>query len=422
MNDNQNQPTEYDAVLGGVSPPPSQGVILGGIQGVKHRLNSLSLEARIAALSEALNYGNEGLDLVTAALKDKFRKVRHAAMQLLKERREEKAKLAVQNYKFCSNFRFERLNELPLPYGHATTFANRKVIEVDSFPQIIDPAKTAYALRVSNDWSQEAHQSNITILDKFQSLLKARRAKEIEALVFGFCGYTLYPIVDILVSARENFKNLKAVFFGDIDNSECDSRSIILNDISKVLIAYPNLEVLKIRCSEYGLDKLAFEPLHHNKLKALIIESDKLHPEVLNEICALELPALEYLELWLGEETDHFENLPLKPVMPIISGQRFSKLKYLGLRHSNDSVYIALALIESSLIEQLIELDISMGNLEDDGAEFLLNCPAVHQLDTLNISLNCLSNDMVTRLKQLDIEIICDNFTYRGERYCTASE
>ncbi len=424
MNDNQNQPTEYDAVLGGIAPTaPLQGAILGGMQGVKHRFNSSNIEARIAALSEALNYGEEGLNLVIAAIDDKFRKVRHVAVQLLQQREETQAKLASQNYKLWRNFRFERLKGLPLPYGHTTTFANRKVIEVDSFPRIIEPTKTAYALRVSNDWSQKAHQSNITILKKFQSLLKARRANEIEALVFGLCGHSLYPVVDILVSARDKLKNLKAIFIGDIDNSECDSCSITLNRISQVLVAYPNLEILKIRCCEYDEpDNLAFEPIYHNKLKALIIESDELHPKVINEICALELPTLEYLELWLGEETDHFEDLPLKPVMPIVSGQCFPKLKYLGLRHSNDSDYIALALIDSPLIEQLIELDISMGNLKDDGAEFLLSCPAVRQLDTLNISLNYLSNDMVARLNQLDIEVICDDFTYRGERYCTASE
>ncbi len=420
MNDNQNQPTDYDAVLGGIKPSaPLQGAILGGMQGVKHRLSSSNLEARIAALSEALNYGEEGLNLVIAALDDKFRKVRHVAVQLLQAREETQAKLALQNYKFWRDFRFERLNELPLPYGHATTFANRKVIEFDSHARITDPTKTAYALRASY---YDAHQPSTTILDKFKSLLKASHASEIEALVIGFSGYAHNNTVNILVSARKSLKNLKAIFIGDIDNSECHRSWLDLSNISQILIAYPNLEILKIRCSEYGAEGLAFEPLQHNKLKALIIESDELHPKVLNEICALELPALEYLELWLGEETDHFKNLPLKPVMPIIAGQRFPKLKYLGLRHSNDSVYIALALIESSLIEQLIELDISMGNLEDDGAEFLLNCPAVHQLDTLNISLNYLSNDMVARLNQLDIEVICDDFTYRGERYCTASE
>jgi len=104
MNGNQNQPREYDAVLGRIAPSaPLQGAILGGIQGVKHRLNSSNFEARIAALSEALNYGNEGLDLVIGALDDKFRRVRHVAA-LLQQRQEEEAKLALQNPNFAVTF------------------------------------------------------------------------------------------------------------------------------------------------------------------------------------------------------------------------------------------------------------------------------------------------------------------------------
>lgn len=420
MNDNSNHPREYDAVLGGTSQAPLQGVILGGMQGVKHRLNSPIIEARISALYEALNYGEEGLDLVIAALDNKFRKVRHVAVQLLQQREETQAKLALQSYKFWRDFRFERLNGLPLPYGHATTFANRKVVEFDSLTRISNPKKTAYALRVSY---YDAHQPKITILDKFKFLLKTSRASEIEALVFGLCDYAHNNPISMLVAERKNFKNLKALFLGDIDNSECWCYWLDLSNISQILVAYPNLEVLKIRCSEDGYERLAFEPLQHNKLKALIVESDKLRPRQINEICALDLPALEYLELWLGIEDDRLGNSLFEHLMPIISGQRFPKLKYLGLRHSNESAYITLALVESPLIEQLLELDLSMGNLEDEGAEFLLNCPAVNQLDTLNVSANRLSHDMVARLKQLDTEVISDNFDYNNNyRYCTANE
>lgn len=426
MSDNPNQPKEYDAVLGGQTLPPVQSVILGGIEGVKHRFNSSNIAARTAALSEALNYGEEGLNLVIGALDDKFRKVRHVAAQLLQQREEIQAKLALQNYKFWSGF--ERLNKFTLPYGHATTFANRKVVEFDDLTLITDPTKKAYALRVSSDWKQDVHQANTTILDKFQSLIKNRHANKIEALVIGFCGHTpyhtLYPVVDMLVSASKVLKNLKAVFIGDIDNSECNLPWVKLSNISQILVAYPNLEVLKIRCSEEGYEGLAFELIQHNKLKALIVESNRLSPKAINDICVLELPALEYLELWLGIENGHIweKYSSFEHLMPIISGQRFPKLKSLRLRHSEDSIYIALALVDSPLIEQLIELDLSMGDLEDEGAEILLNCPSVHQLDSLNLSANYLSREMIARLKQLDVEVIIDNFDYHGCRYCTASE
>ncbi|OUL21505.1 hypothetical protein BV372_31695 [Nostoc sp. T09] len=64
MPDNTKQPREYDAVLGGQAPPPIDGLVLGGIEGVKHRLDSNSQESRIAALSDALKYGKEGQELL----------------------------------------------------------------------------------------------------------------------------------------------------------------------------------------------------------------------------------------------------------------------------------------------------------------------------------------------------------------------
>ncbi|MEO0841370.1 MAG: hypothetical protein AAF063_20990 [Cyanobacteria bacterium J06643_5] len=57
MNSNQNQPREFDVVLGGENPAPVTGVVLGGIEGVKRRLESEIVDVRIKALNDALKYG-----------------------------------------------------------------------------------------------------------------------------------------------------------------------------------------------------------------------------------------------------------------------------------------------------------------------------------------------------------------------------
>lgn len=64
MTDNFAQPRFDDAVKGGESPPPINDVVLGGIEGVKQRLASKSDEVKIAALKDALKYGQQGLDLL----------------------------------------------------------------------------------------------------------------------------------------------------------------------------------------------------------------------------------------------------------------------------------------------------------------------------------------------------------------------
>ena len=95
---NPQQPREYDAVLGGNSPSLEGAAVLGGIEGVKLRLQNPDLKVRIAALEQAVNYGEQGLDLVITGLKDGFLKVQLQAYSLLINRTELKAKEASLNF------------------------------------------------------------------------------------------------------------------------------------------------------------------------------------------------------------------------------------------------------------------------------------------------------------------------------------
>ena len=89
---NPQQPREYDAVLGGNSPSIEGAAVLGGIEGVKLRLQNPDSKVRIAALEQALNYGEQGLDLVIASLKDKSLEIQDTAYLLLRSRTETKVK------------------------------------------------------------------------------------------------------------------------------------------------------------------------------------------------------------------------------------------------------------------------------------------------------------------------------------------
>jgi WD40 repeat protein len=82
------QPQPKDAVLGGRSPTPLGSVVLGGIAGVKHRLTSTAIAAKISALKEALNHGKSGLDLIIQSLEDESLQVQRMAMLLLWRRSE----------------------------------------------------------------------------------------------------------------------------------------------------------------------------------------------------------------------------------------------------------------------------------------------------------------------------------------------
>lgn len=98
MPDDLSQPKRYDAVMGGQNPPPVSGVVLGGLEGVKRRLASASVEVQIAALKEAFKYGKDGLDLAIQALNHPSNEVQWKAYLLLKERTEPSVTDALKDY------------------------------------------------------------------------------------------------------------------------------------------------------------------------------------------------------------------------------------------------------------------------------------------------------------------------------------
>ena len=101
----QETPRPYDAVLGG-SPTdisttlrvPTATAVLGGIQGVINDLQNGSQSVKIQALQKALNYGEEGLNIVIETLENASPKLKVTAYNLLKNRTEEQVLKALENF------------------------------------------------------------------------------------------------------------------------------------------------------------------------------------------------------------------------------------------------------------------------------------------------------------------------------------
>ncbi len=85
---NINKPKTDDVVVGKENISPVNSPVLGGIEGVKNRFNSPDIDTKIAALKEALNYGEAGLELVINALKQSDIEIRNQAYSLLRSRPE----------------------------------------------------------------------------------------------------------------------------------------------------------------------------------------------------------------------------------------------------------------------------------------------------------------------------------------------
>jgi len=107
MPENPNQPREDDAVLGGQNLAPTASVVLGGLEGVTRRFGVGNpgavvpeVEQRVAALKDALKYGQKGLKLVIQALQDESDSVQRVAYLLLRERTQPEVPKALREFNF----------------------------------------------------------------------------------------------------------------------------------------------------------------------------------------------------------------------------------------------------------------------------------------------------------------------------------
>jgi hypothetical protein len=82
------RPQEFDAVLGNQTQIANGSLILGGLEGVKTRLNSEHIHVIILALKDAIKYGDAGLQLVIEYLENPESQIVDAAYELLKDRSE----------------------------------------------------------------------------------------------------------------------------------------------------------------------------------------------------------------------------------------------------------------------------------------------------------------------------------------------
>ena len=81
-----NQPHGFDPVLEEQAPILKENATVTGLEAVKQQLTSNSLELGQAALSDALNYGKEGLQLVVEIVQTETDPLQWAAYDLLWER------------------------------------------------------------------------------------------------------------------------------------------------------------------------------------------------------------------------------------------------------------------------------------------------------------------------------------------------
>lgn len=303
--------------------------------------------------------------------------------------------------------------------AYAKEFAGKQVVEWKKKTGIARPDLFHY--RITLDY--EEGESGVEWTDLFDAFLEDPNAARLTGLVVGAWGSEMYneatdTVTAALVAARERLPALKALFVGDITSEECEISWIKQDNMDPLLAAYPDLEHFRVR----GGQGLSFGALRHNKLQSLILETGGMDAEIVRSVCAAHLPELTHLELWLG--TDGYGgNTTLKDLQPLLSGDLFPKLTYLGLRDSEIADEIAVALASSPLLARIQTLDLSLGTLGDTGAQALLQSHSLAtSLKKLDLHHHYISPALVAQLKNLSLEVDVKDVQTGDDRYVAVGE
>lgn len=214
----------------------------------------------------------------------------------------------------------------------------------------------------------------------------------ITALVFGHTAWEAPLACELLADTADRFPRLRALRVGDEHEQSMTARS---DSLTPVLDRFPLLEHLEVR----GWFDAEPEPMRHEALKTLRLDSWDLPSKVVRMAAASDLPALEHLDLWLGLDDGMAWIADMEDVEPVLSGDLLPSLRTLGLRGSEIQDEVAEGIATAPVVARLRRLSLAEGALTDDGVEALLAGQPLTHLEQLDVHDHYISDDMAERLK-----------------------
>ncbi|MBG0829855.1 STM4015 family protein [Planomonospora sp. ID67723] len=252
--------------------------------------------------------------------------------------------------------------------------------------------ETAWRLSVATYDAEE------TFEEQFTRFLEKVDASAVKAIIIGewedAYEESSAMIVRLLLDNADRFPQLRSVFLGAMEGEECEISWIKQADVTPLLEAFPLLERLEVR----GGDGLELRPVRHEALRVLRFESGGLPAGVVRAVGACDLPALEYLEVWLGVE-QYGGDARVTDLQGILSGERLPALRHLGLQDSEIQDEIAAAVAGAPVVARLEALSLAMGTLTDAGAEALLSGQPLTHLKRLDLHHHYLTDAMAARVR-----------------------
>ena len=161
---------------------------------------------------------------------------------------------------------------------------------------------------------------------------------------------------------------LRRLVIGDFDHDDYDGIDISrapIGDLSLLSIAYPGLEELVLK----GIGDVQLGELDLPRARVFALRTSTLQATTLATILAARWPALEELELWIGND-EYGGDCTLDDLAPLFA-KPLPALRRLRLMNTELSDELCPLLAASPLAAQLEQLDFSLGTLSDTGAATL---------------------------------------------------
>jgi hypothetical protein len=246
----QPNPNNTDAILGGQNPPPVNAVVLGGLAGVKQRLENGSIDQRLQALNDAVQYGDKAIELVIQALTDESPEVQVLTSKLLRYSFGLAGEEELYKYALDIESHYDPFNQPQKLYDYKTG--------------ITAPEDTTYVVRVESSDEQGWSVKKLDYLIDDSNIKKMRSMIiELESLPYLFYqSKSIVKIIDFFL-ARNVATRLKSLGIHCREPNECaldyNTQDEIICSLNNLIldsaIAQNTLKYFRIKMSGYERTK-----------------------------------------------------------------------------------------------------------------------------------------------------------------------
>lgn len=259
-----------------------------------------------------------------------------------------------------------------------------------------------HAIRLAVGYDDDLGDQDV--VEYFLELDEARWVRELAIGNVGHDGELDFgDTISRLAKAADRLPSLESLFIGDFESEDCELSWSVLGDLSPLFAAFPKLRALKLRAGQFELERLDF-PM----LERLAIETGGLTNASLEVVRKARWPHLRSLSLWFGQE-DYGCDCTVDGVAMLLERTDL-KLTHLGLANAEFTDELVPLLLKSPLLPRLETLDLSLGCLTGAGARVLVeHREKLKHLKRLDLSRNCLSDADVESVRGLCAEVVVDD-------------